>query len=85
MSIKPRNDLVLVRLNVEEEKRSFIIADTVEKEDKAEGEVMAVGPQVEDLKVGDKILFGKFAGDDVERLEVKYKLIKSEDILAILD
>lgn len=83
--IKPRNDLVLVLLDVEEEKRSFLIADTVEKEEKSQGIVKAMGMNVSDLAVGDKVIFGKYAGDDLENNNIKYKLIKSEDILAVLE
>lgn len=85
MQIKPRNDGVLIRVNVEAEKLSFLLPDNMEKEEKAQGTVEAVGPKVTDLEAGKDVLFGKFAGDDLEINGVKYKLIKQEDVLALVE
>jgi chaperonin GroES len=95
MKIRPLHDRVLVkRLEVQEQTSvgGIIIPDTA-KEKPQEGEVVAVGPgkttedgnvQAMNVKVGDKILFGKYAGTDVKIDEVDYIIMREDDILGIL-
>lgn len=95
MKIKPLNDRVLV-LRVEEEQKTaggIIIPDTA-KEKPQEGKVVAVGPgklddsgkRVQlDVKVGDRILFSKYAGTDIKIDGVEHIFMKEDDILGILD
>ena len=95
MKIRPLHDRVLVkRLEPQEETSSggIIIPDTA-KEKPQEGEVVAAGPgktledgktQAMNVKVGDKILFGKYAGTDVKIDEVDYIIMREDDILGIL-
>lgn len=95
MKIRPLHDRVLVkRLDPQEETSSggIIIPDTA-KEKPQEGEVIAAGPgksledgkiQAMNVKVGDKILFGKYAGTDVKIDDVDYIIMREDDILGVL-
>ena len=94
MNIKPLGDRILVKPLTSEEvtKSGIVLPDTAEKEKKEQGEVVAIGEGEKikklNLKVGDKVLFGKYAGDEVEMEEgtdtVDYKFLKDEDVLGIV-
>jgi len=85
MTVHPIDDRVLVE-PVEEETRvgTIVIPDTA-KEKPVFGKVIAVGTDKE-LKeliaVGDKVLFGKYAGDEIKIEGKRHLLIKREDLLA---
>jgi chaperonin GroES len=91
LNITPLRDRVVVRRLEEKEtaKGGIIIPDTA-KEKPQEGEVMAVGAgKVEkgrriplDVKVGDRILFGKYTGSDIKIDEQEYLILREEEILA---
>lgn len=89
MKIKPLDERVLVKPQAEEEKTAsgLIIPDTA-KEKKYQGEVVAVGTD-EDLqkviKVGDTVLYGRYAGDEVKVDAEEYLLINRKDILAVVE
>ena len=95
MSFRPLGDRVLVR-RIEEEaktKGGIIIPDTA-KEKPQEGEILAVGPgardeagkRVEpDVKVGDRILFGKWSGTEVKIDGEDLIIMKESDVLGIVD
>jgi chaperonin GroES len=95
MSFRPLGDRVLVR-RVEEEaktKGGIIIPDTA-KEKPQEGEVVAVGPGARDedgkridmdVKVGDRILFGKWSGTEVRLDGEDLLIMKESDILGVVD
>jgi chaperonin GroES len=93
MQVTPLHDRVLVRRLEEEEiaKGGIIIPDTA-KEKPQEGQVMAVGAgKIEegkriplDVKVGDRILFGKYTGNDIKLDDQEYLILREEDILAKL-
>lgn len=94
MKIRPLQDRVLIKRVDEEEKTKggIIILDTA-KEKPIEGLVVAVGPGAIDkdgkrrepeLKKGDKVLFGKYAGTDVRLEGVDHLIMREEDILAVL-
>ena len=95
MAFRPLGDRVLVK-RVEEEaktKGGIIIPDTA-KEKPQEGEVVSVGPgardeagkRVEpDVKVGDRILFGKWSGSEVRIDGDELLIMKESDILGVLD
>lgn len=96
MKIRPLSDHIVVKLLEEEQvtKSGIVLPDTVDKEKKAEGEVMAVGPgkllesgqrASMEVAVGQKILFKKWGGDEVEVDEEEYKIISQEDVLAIIE
>ena len=77
-------------LNQEEVTKSgIVLPDTAEKEKKEHGLVEAIGEGEKikklNLKVGNKVLFGKYSGDDVEIDKVEYKFLKDEDVLGIVE
>ena len=94
MSVKPLHDRVLVK-RLEEEKKTaggIIIPDN-SKEKPAQGEIIAVGSGYRnndgtttslDVKAGDKVLFGKYAGTEVKVEGSDFIIMKEEDILGIL-
>jgi chaperonin GroES len=95
MKIKPMNDRVLV-LRVKEEQKTasgIIIPDTA-KEKPQEGRVVAVGPgKVGDdgkrtaleVKAGDRVLFGKYAGTEMKIDGVEHIFMREDDILGVID
>jgi chaperonin GroES len=95
MAFRPLGDRVLVRRVKEEEKTKggIIIPDTA-KEKPQEGEIVAVGPgardeqgkiQPLDVKVGDRILFGKWSGTEVSISGEDLLIMKESDVLGVLD
>lgn len=89
MNVKPLSDRVLVLPAAAEEKTigGIIIPDTA-KEKPLKGEVVAVGNGTKDeemiLKVGDKVLYGKYSGTELEYEGEKYLIMRQSDVLAIL-
>jgi chaperonin GroES len=95
MRIKPLNDRVIVKRVEEEQKTAggIIIPDTA-KEKPQEGEVVAVGPgKLDDdgkrtaleVKEGDRILFGKYAGTEIKIDGEEHIFMREDDILGILN
>ncbi len=96
MKIRPLHDRVIVKRIEPGDKKSpggIIIPDTA-KEKPQEGEVIAVGPgklldngkvQPMNVKAGDRILFGKYAGTDVKIDDEEYLIMREDDILGILE
>jgi len=95
MKIKPLSDRVLVVRIEEKEKTTggIIIPDTA-KEKPQEGKVAAVGPGKWDengkripleIKKGDRILFGKYAGNEVKIDGVEHLIMREDDILGIME
>lgn len=88
MKLKPLGDRIIVKPVTEEEvtKSGIVLPETVEKEKKEEGEVIAVGDGEKisklGLKEGDKVIFGKYSGEEVTLDEIEYKVLKEEDVLA---
>lgn len=91
MKLKPLGDRVVVEPLTEEEttKSGIILPDTVDKEKKAEGKIIAIGDGEKikklNLKEGDRVLFGKYAGEEVKVDEVEYKILTDEDVLAVIE
>ena len=94
MKFKPLNDYVLVSHSKEEEKTSggIIIPDTVKEKPQA-GKVIALGPGRRDrdgnrikleVKVGDRIMFGKYAGTEIKIDGVDQIIMKEDDIFCVL-
>jgi len=93
-AIQPLGDRVLVkRLEAKEAKRGGIIIPDTAKEKPQEGEVVAVGKgkTTEDgkltpmeVKKGDRILFGKYSGTEIQMDDTEYIIMQQEDILGIL-
>ncbi len=93
MAIKPLADRILIRpLDASEEKVGSIYIPDTAKEKPQEGEVTAVGPgRVEDgktvapeVKVGDKVLYGKYSGTEIKHDGKEYLIVRESDILAIV-
>ena len=85
MKLKPTADnIVLKQAEAEETTSSGIILATTAKEKPAIYEVMSAGPDVKDLKVGDKVVVGKFTGNEIKLDGVDYKFVKLEDVLAVV-
>ena len=96
MRIQPLADRVVVKALKEEEVTAsgIVLPDTVDKEKKTEGEVVAVGPgkmletgarAAMDVSVGQNVLFKSWGGDDVKVDGEEYKILSQSDILAILN
>ena len=86
MKLVPLGDrVVLKQVVAEETTKSGIVLPGQTKEKPQQAEVVAVGPNVEDLiSVGDKVIYAKFAGTEVELDGANYLVMKQEDILAII-
>ena len=85
MKLRPTADnIVLKQTEAEETTSSGIILATTAKEKPAIYEVMSAGPDVKEVKVGDKVVVGKFTGNEVKLDGVDYKFVKLEDVLAIV-
>ena len=91
MKLRPLGDRVVVEPISEEEttKSGIILPDTVDKEKKAEGKIIAIGDgekiKALGLKVGDKVIFGKYAGEEVTVDKIDYKILTDEDVLAVIN
>jgi len=94
MKIKPLSDRIVI-IRVEEEKKTkggILIPDTA-KEKPQEGKVVAVGPgKVNekgeriplDVKKGNRVLFGKYAGNEIKIDGVEHLIMREDDILGIM-
>ena len=89
MNIKPLADRVLIKPAAAEEKTvgGIIIPDSA-KEKPLKGEIIAVGHGTTDeemvVKAGDHVLYGKYAGTEIELDGEKYLIMRQSDILAII-
>lgn len=89
MNVKPLSDRVLILPNPAEEKTAggLIIPDTA-KEKPLVGKVVAVGPGTSEVtmevKEGDQVLYGKYAGQEIQIEGETYLIMKQNDILAII-
>ena len=96
MKIRPLQDRIIVkRLEAADKKTpgGIIIPDTA-KEKPQEGEVIAVGPgkvtddgklKAMNVKVGDRVLFGKYSGNEVNMDDQDYLIMREDDILGVLE
>ena len=89
MTIKPLADRVLVLSAQAEEKVGGIIIPDTAKEKPQRGKVVAVGNGTKDeemiLKVGDEVLYGKYAGTELENDSEKYLIMRQSDVLAVVE
>ncbi|TCO67668.1 co-chaperone GroES [Caldanaerobacter subterraneus] len=94
MRLKPLGDRVVVKvIQSEEVTKGGVILPGTAKEKPQQGEVVAVGPgqyidgkRVEpEVKVGDKVIFSKYAGTEVKLDGEEYLLLRESDILAIIE
>jgi len=92
--VRPLHDRVIVRRIEEQEKTKggIIIPDTA-KEKPQEGEVVAVGPGKQndgtvvpmDVRKGDRVLFGKYAGTEIKLDGIEHLILREEDILGVIE
>jgi chaperonin GroES len=95
MKFRPLQDRVLVKqLEAREKSEGGIIIPDDAKKKPTRGEIVAVGPgralddgslRKVELKVGDQVLFGDYSGDDIEIDRVKYKIMREEDVLGVVE
>ena len=95
MKIRPLYDRIVVkRIEEQETLRSGIIIPDSAKEKPQEGEVIAVGNGKRneegkliplDVKVGDRILFGKYSGNEIRLDGEEYLIMREDDVLGVLD
>jgi len=96
MKLRPLQDRIIVE-RIEEETVTaggIIIPDTVSKEKPQEGKIVAAGKGKKteegklipmDVKVGDVVLFGKYAGSEVKVDGVEYLIMREDDILGVVE
>ena len=93
MKLVPLGDrVVLKQLEAEEKTKSGIILTSAAQEKPQEAEVVAVGPGgvvdgkevTMQVKVGDQVIYSKYAGNEVKLDEEEYVIVKQSDILAII-
>ena len=95
MNIRPLHDRIVVkRIDEKETSRNGIIIPDSAQEKPQQGEVLAVGngKRLEDgtlapldVKVGDRVLFGKYSGTETKLVGTEYMILREDDVLAILD
>ncbi len=95
MKFRPLHDRVVVqRIEAEEKTKGGIIIPDTAKEKPQEGKIVAVGPGVRDsngtvnpldLKVGDRILFGKWSGSEIKLDGVDYLVMKETDVIGVVN
>jgi chaperonin GroES len=95
MSLRPLHDRILVRrLEEEEQRRGGIIIPDTAKEKPQQATVLAVGTgrltddgkvQQLDVKVGDRVVFGKYAGTEVKLEGEELLIIREDDVLGVLE
>ena len=89
MTIKPLADRVLVLPAQAEEKVGGIIIPDTAKEKPQRGKVVAAGNGTKDeamvLKAGDEVLYGKYAGTEIENEGEKYLMMHQSDVLAVIE
>ena len=95
MNLKPLQDRLLVkRIEIGEQVKGGIIIPDTAKEKPMEGKVIAVGGGkvkedgmkiAMDVRVGDRILFGKYAGTEVKIEDEEYLIMREDDVLGIIE
>ena len=89
MNIKPLGDRVVIkRLEAEEKTQSGIFLAPQAQEQPQMAEVCAVGPGTKDepmeVKVGDKVIFAKYAGTEIKFEGIAYMIMSQKDLLAVI-
>ncbi len=91
ISIKPLGDRVMVAPTKEanKTKSGIILPETIDKEKPAQGKVVAMGAgekiKKSGVKKGDEVVYEKYAGTEFKIGGIEYKILKEEEILAILE
>lgn len=87
MIIKPLGERILIQEVKQEEvtKSGIVLPGTASKEKPIIGEVLAVGNEVSEVKVGEKVIYEKYTGTEVKDGDVEYLLIDMKNVLAIVE
>jgi chaperonin GroES len=95
MKMKPLNDRILIkRIEEKEQKKGTIIIPDTAKEKPMEGKVIAVGAGAMnkegkrtplEVKVGDRVLFGKYAGTEIKIDDQEHVILREDEVLGILE
>ena len=91
LAIKPLGDRIVVApiKEAEKTKSGIILPETADKEKPAQGKVISIGAgdkiKKSGIKRGDEVVFEKYAGTEFKINGVEYKILKEEEILAILE
>lgn len=93
MNLKPLGDRVVIKkVEAEEKTKSGIVLPSTAKEQPQMAEVLAIGADItndekkkDQLKVGDKIIFSKYAGTEIKIDNVEVTILKIADILAVVE
>ena len=90
MNIKPIGERVLLKpIKKEEKTKSGILLSSKSSntDTKNEAEVVALGKgeKLEGIKVGDKVIFNKFSGNEIEDGDIKFLIVNADDILAVIE
>ncbi|MDH5511041.1 MAG: co-chaperone GroES [Nitrospinota bacterium] len=91
VNIRPLNDRVLIKpMDAEEKVKGGIIIPDSAKERPQEGKVVAVGPGKSEeekmsVKVGDKVIYSKYAGTELKFDSEDYLLMREDDILGVIE
>ena len=84
MKLKPMADNILLKQTEAAETTASGIILASAKEKPAIYEVISAGPEVKDIKAGDKVVVGNFVGSELKLDGVDYKFVKQDDVLAIV-
>ena len=86
MRFRPLGPRVVVKRNEDKTtKTGIIIATDASKDKPLEGTVVSIGDEVENIKVGETVLYGKYSGNDITIDGEDYILLMTEDVQGILD
>ena len=93
MNLRPLDDkIVIKKIEMEERTASGIVLPSSAKEESNVAEIIALGNKIDKdedmkglLKVGDKVVFSKYAGSEIELEKEKFTIIKFTDVLAVIE
>lgn len=80
--LEPILSRIFIKRTVVSQVGSIVIPNNSREFELSEGDVIATGPDCEIVKVGDSVLFGKYAGAVIERHDEKYVVLNEEDVIA---
>lgn len=91
MNLKPLGDRAVIKPLPKEEvtKSGIILPETVSKESRQQGEIIAVGTGEKiaklNLKVGQKVVFSEYGGSEIKIDNAEYKILNYDDLLAVIE
>ena len=87
MKIRPLGERVLIKQTKQEDttKSGIVLPDTASKEKPIIGEVTAIGEAIKEIKIGDKVIYEKYAGTEVKDNDDVYLLLEVKNVLAVVE